>query len=262
MHGVEQADVDPELERVGRRDAQQLALDEPPLDLAPLRGRVAGPVGREARAELAVAEPVDGEAVDELGRPAALAERERALPARRRARPAGATRRRARSRAAPSSSSRSGGFQSAIVRSARGAPSSSTTVASTPRSDCGELAGVGDRRRGEQEARLGAVDAREPPEPPEHVRRRASRTRRGRRAPRRSRRRRGSRARRPSGRGAAARRGGACPGWSGSGSTTCGSASAARSACRRRRSRRAPSARGARASARAWSWASAFVGYR
>jgi hypothetical protein len=33
----------------------------------------------------------------------------------------------------PSSSSKSGGFQSAIVRSARGAPSSSTTVAPTPR---------------------------------------------------------------------------------------------------------------------------------
>ena len=34
----------------------------------------------------------------------------------------------------PSSGSTSGGFQSAIVRSARGAASSSTTVASTPRS--------------------------------------------------------------------------------------------------------------------------------
>ncbi len=32
----------------------------------------------------------------------------------------------------PSSASRSGGFQSAIVRSARGAASSSTTVASSP----------------------------------------------------------------------------------------------------------------------------------
>ena len=47
---VEEADVDPELERVGRRDAEQIALDEPPLDLAPLLGRVAGAVRREPRA--------------------------------------------------------------------------------------------------------------------------------------------------------------------------------------------------------------------
>ena len=47
-HAVEQADVDPELERVRGGDAEQLARDEPPLDLAPLRRRVAGAVGREA----------------------------------------------------------------------------------------------------------------------------------------------------------------------------------------------------------------------
>ena len=47
--GVEVADVDPELERVGRGDAEELALDEPPLDLAPLLRRVAGAVGSEAR---------------------------------------------------------------------------------------------------------------------------------------------------------------------------------------------------------------------
>ena len=44
---VERADVDPELERIGRGDAEQLAGHQPPLDLAPLRGRVAGAVGRE-----------------------------------------------------------------------------------------------------------------------------------------------------------------------------------------------------------------------
>ena len=46
-HAVEQADVDPELERVRRAHAEQLAREEPLLDLAPLRGRVAGPVRRE-----------------------------------------------------------------------------------------------------------------------------------------------------------------------------------------------------------------------
>ena len=44
---VEQADVDPELERVRRGHAEQLALDEPTLDLAPLLRRVAGAVRRE-----------------------------------------------------------------------------------------------------------------------------------------------------------------------------------------------------------------------
>ena len=46
---VEQPDVDPELERVRRRDAEQLALDEPTLDVAPLRRRVARPGRARAR---------------------------------------------------------------------------------------------------------------------------------------------------------------------------------------------------------------------
>ena len=47
---VEKADVDPELERVGRADAEQLALDEAVLDRPPLLRRVAGPVRREPAA--------------------------------------------------------------------------------------------------------------------------------------------------------------------------------------------------------------------
>ena len=46
-HRVEGADVDPELERVRRADAEELAREEPLLDLAPLRRRVAGAIGRE-----------------------------------------------------------------------------------------------------------------------------------------------------------------------------------------------------------------------
>ena len=53
--GVERADVDAELERVGGDDAEQLALDEPVLDLAPLLGRVAGAVRRDPRREVALA---------------------------------------------------------------------------------------------------------------------------------------------------------------------------------------------------------------
>src|SRR5207249_2662773 len=78
-NAVQQADVDSELERVRRRDAEQLALEQAPLDLAPLHGGVAGAVGREPRV---VAEAVGGEAVDQLGRAAALGEAERAQAAR------------------------------------------------------------------------------------------------------------------------------------------------------------------------------------
>ena len=78
---VEQADVDPELERVGRRDAEQLALDEAPLDLASLCGRVAGAVRREPLARVRV-DAVDSELVDQLRRPPALGEADRAQPAR------------------------------------------------------------------------------------------------------------------------------------------------------------------------------------
>ena len=215
------------------RDAEQLALDEAPLDLAPLLRRVAGAVRREAAG--AAVEALGGEPVDQLGRLAALREADRPLSA-----PTSSASSLDASASAlarrPSSSSSSSGFQSAIVRSARGAPSPSITCRLDPGERLDELAGVRDRGRGEQELRLGAVDAGEPPQPAQDVRRRASRRPRGRRAPRRRRRSAGSRARRPSGRGAAARRCGACPGWSGSGSPTCGSASAARRACRRRRS--------------------------
>ena len=166
---VERADVDPELERVGRRDAEQLAGHQPLLDLAPLRRRVAGAVRREPRRRSSASTPVGREAVDQLGRLAALREADRPQAARRRGRRAGATPRRARSPRTPSSASSSGGFQSAIVRSARGAASPSTTVAGSPSSDSRELAGVRDRRRGEQELRLRAVDAGEPPQAPQHV---------------------------------------------------------------------------------------------
>ena len=77
---VEQADVDPELERVRRGDAEELALDEPSLDLAALLGRVAGAVRREPAPRRGV-DALGGEAVDELGRLAALREADRAQAA-------------------------------------------------------------------------------------------------------------------------------------------------------------------------------------
>ena len=50
--GVELADVDPELERVGRDDAEQLAADQARLDLVALLRGVAGAVGGDALGQL------------------------------------------------------------------------------------------------------------------------------------------------------------------------------------------------------------------
>ena len=73
---VEQADVDPELERVRRRDAEELSLDKAAFDLATLLGRVAGAVRREPIPRCDV-HALGGEAVDQLRRLAALREADR-----------------------------------------------------------------------------------------------------------------------------------------------------------------------------------------
>jgi hypothetical protein len=77
---VEQADVDAELESVRRGHAEQLARRQALLDVAPLRGRVAGPVRREPVAVFR-AEPVGRELVNQLRRLPGLREAERAQPA-------------------------------------------------------------------------------------------------------------------------------------------------------------------------------------
>ncbi len=166
-HAVEQADVDPELERVGGRDAEQLARGEPPLDLAPLTRRVPGAVGGEPVAVLA-AEPVDGEAVDQLRRLAALGEAERPQPARDEL---GHQPRRLAERARADAEllveerrvperDRPLGARRCVV------PDHGHVEAEQrPR----ELARVRDRRRGEQELRVGAVDPRDPAQAAEDV---------------------------------------------------------------------------------------------
>ena len=58
---VERADVDAELERVGGDDAEQLAVDQLALELAPLLRGVARAVGRDALGELGMAEVVERE---------------------------------------------------------------------------------------------------------------------------------------------------------------------------------------------------------
>ncbi len=210
-HGVEHPDVDPELERVRRAHTEQLAGEEALLDLASLRGCVPGAVRREPGG---IAEAVGRELVDQLGGAAALREHERAQAAldeishqlRRlgeRARPLAqllVDQRRVPERDRP-------------LRFRRSVRSDDREVEARQRG--GEFAGVRDRRGGEQELRVRSVHVREPAQAAEDVRRRASRRRRGRRAPRRRRHSGGWRARPPSGRGAAGRPRGACPGWSG-----------------------------------------------
>ncbi len=56
--GVEVADVDPELERIGRDDSEQLAGAQPALDLLALLRRVAAAVRRDPVGELGL-EPVE-----------------------------------------------------------------------------------------------------------------------------------------------------------------------------------------------------------
>ena len=165
---VEEADVDPELERVRRRHAEELALDEPPLDLAPLLGGVAGAVRGEPARGRGV-DALGGEAVDQLGRLAALREADRPQPARREL---GEEPRRVAERARA---------QAELGVEQRRVPDDDLALGAGGgvRVDDGrrlagqlerELAGVRDRRRGEQELRLGVVDPREPPQPAQDVR--------------------------------------------------------------------------------------------
>ena len=207
---VEVADVDAELERVGGRDAEQVALDEPPLDLPPLLRRVAGAVrgqpGRGCRVE-----PVAGEAVDELRRLAALREADRAQAAadepgeqpRRlaeRARPQpelGVEERRVPERDRPLRPRRRVVLDHRRLLAGERAARARRRSRSWPR-----RAGTAARRR--RSARAAAAGAGRS--------RRASRRRRGRRAPRPRRRSGGCGGSRPTGRVAAGRRCGACPG--------------------------------------------------
>src|SRR4029078_11532030 len=77
---VERADVDPELERIRRRHAEQLSVDEPPLDVTALLRRLPGSIGGQPSRCRGV-EAVAREAVDELRGLATLREADRAQAA-------------------------------------------------------------------------------------------------------------------------------------------------------------------------------------
>ena len=108
-----------------------------------------------------------------------------------------------------------------------------------PGEPLGELARVGDRRRGQDEARLGTVDARNPAQPAAAHWRHASRRPRGRCGPRRQPPSRGWRGSPPNACDAAGPRRSACPGWSGPGWRGGESKADPPAACHRRRSPRA-----------------------
>jgi len=83
--GVERPNVDPELECIGRDDGGELAGHQPAFDLAPLRRRVAGPVGRDPLRDVVRPDPFElerREAAHELDSLARAHEADHARPVR------------------------------------------------------------------------------------------------------------------------------------------------------------------------------------
>ena len=165
---VERADVDPQLERVGRRDAEQVARHQPLLDLAALRRRVAGAVRRQPRRHRRL-DPLGREAVDQLDRLAALREADRPQALRDEAG------QQARGVAERAGADAELGVDQLRVPERDRPLGRRRGVAVDHRGRLAEqrlrqLRGVRDRRRGEHELRLRAVDARQPAEAPEDVR--------------------------------------------------------------------------------------------
>ncbi len=201
--GVELADVDPELQRVGGDHRAQLAPHQTALQLAPLLGGVAGAVGDH---EVGESPPPRSRPLPVFSRPPrrppdssrspSAPLRSRSLPARAPPAPAGessstplrdfmkqiarAPSRTSRAsssaaspsaeRRAPSAASVSGGFHIAILPPRRrGAVLVDQPDPLQTSEPLRELARVGDRRGGEQEARRGAVGGGDAAQAAHHV---------------------------------------------------------------------------------------------
>ena len=166
--GVERANVDPELERVGRDHAEQLARAQPPLDLLALGRRVAGAVGGDSLGELRV-EAIDGVAEDQLDALARLHEADgpgaggdqlgEHLSRLVESRATQAQRLVKQWRVPHRHPARGGGRRVTVDK----------LEVRQPRQLLRQLDRVRDRRAREQKPRRRAVDGGDPPHPPEHV---------------------------------------------------------------------------------------------
>ena len=170
---VERADVDPELERVGRDDGEQLALGQAPLELAPLLRGVARAVRRDAIGELAMPGPdqlVGGELRDELDALARLHEADgpRAFAHEPREQ-LGRFGEDAAARLEDLVLERRVPHRDLPARAGRGVLVDELHVVEAGQ-PLGELDRVGDRRAREQDPRRRAVGARDAPQPAQHVR--------------------------------------------------------------------------------------------
>ena len=169
---IELADVDPELEGVGRRHRQELALGQVRFDLAALLRRVAGAVGGDPFGEVSLAllgQLQRGHPVDQLDPAAALHEADRPHTA-------------LDELAEHVGCLGDGGAPQlgrlldhgrVPHRDLAARPRCSVIVEQVelqPRQPLGELAGVGDRGRGHDESRIGAVEPGGAPQPAEDVR--------------------------------------------------------------------------------------------
>ncbi len=171
---VEQPDVDPELERVGRRHAEELARDEIALDRTALLGGVARAIGREPERQVGAScrlERLAGDPEHDLDATAAAHEADRPQ---------------ARGRERREQARRLGERRPALARlvveqgrlpegdGARGArgPVLRHDGHLETRQRTRQLDGVPDRRRGEQERRRRSVQrahAAQPPQDERHV---------------------------------------------------------------------------------------------
>ncbi len=169
--GVEVADVDAELERVGRHHGEQVALGQALLDLAPLRRGVAGPVGRDALGQVAATrllEPRPREALDQLDAAARVQEADRPhLALDELGEQRGCLRQRGGAPAEPLVDERWVPHCD-LALCPRGAVAVDE-LELEPGQALGELERVGDRRAREHEARLGSIRAREPAQAAQHV---------------------------------------------------------------------------------------------
>ncbi len=168
---VELADVDPQLQRVGRHDRPQLAPHQPALELPSLLGGVAGPVGADQLRQLGI-----------LGLQAAFDEHAQHLDPLARLHEADHPR-----AAANQLGQQLGGLAEGRVAGAgvlvlegrvpdrdpplRGgrAVAGDQSHLLQPRQPLGELLRVGDRGRAQQEARLGPVGGGDPTQAAQHV---------------------------------------------------------------------------------------------